>query len=166
VAVSGSGTAVRGALSSKSFGTYLLQFYANPVCGSQGHGEGQIFLGEKMVTTTSSCDTNFTAFFAAPTPVGYTIAATATDLSNNTSEFSACVPVLAVPALKINSASAQQVSLSWTNTPGGFVLKQTDSLSPPIQWMSVTNTPVNSNGEFSITLPVEPANRFFLLSFE
>ena len=166
VAVSGSGTAVRGTLSSKSFGTYLLQFYANPVCGSQGHGEGQIFLGEKMVTTTASCDTNFTAFFAAPTPVGYSIAATATDLSNNTSEFSACVPVLAVPALKINSASAQQVSLSWTNTPAGFVLKQTDSLSPPIQWISVTNTPVNSNGEFSITLPVEPTNRFFLLSFE
>jgi len=164
-AVSGTGTAVRGTLNSKAGGTFLLQFFANPVCDSFGNGEGQIYLGDKSVTTTT-CDSGFTASFGTSTPVGYSVSATVIDASNNTSEFSGCTPVLAVPELKIDPISGQQISLAWTNTPTGFTLKETDSLSPPIQWTSVTNNPVNNNGEFRVTLPAGAGNQFFLLSFE
>lgn len=93
------------------------------------------------------------------------ITATATDSANNTSEFSACVPVAPAPALAVGPAAANQVALAWTNTTG-FVLKETGSLSPPIQWTAVTNSPVLTNGQFVVTLPADAASRFYVLSFE
>jgi hypothetical protein len=58
------------------------------------------------------------------------------------------------------------VSLKWTNTASGFVLKETGSLSPPIQWTTVTNTPVVANGQFVVSLVRQPGNRYYMLSFE
>ena len=98
-------------------------------------------------------------------PVGYSITATATDSANNTSEFSACFPVAPVPLLSVSPATNQQVTLAWTNTTTGFVLKQTSSLSPPVQWTAVTNHPVVTNGQFVVTLSAATGNRFYVLSF-
>ena len=81
------------------------------------------------------------------------ISATATDGANNTSEFSACIPVGPVPALAVSPATGNQVRLTWTNTATGFVLKQTDSLSPPVQWTNVSTSPIVSNGQFVVTVP-------------
>src|SRR6185369_3568069 len=99
---------------------------------------------------------------------GYVITATATDSARNTSEFSACVPVTLAPALSIAASGGnQQVSLAWsTNVVTGFVLMQTASLSPPIQWTTVTNSSVVSNGFFLVSIPITTSNRFFVLSFE
>jgi hypothetical protein len=58
------------------------------------------------------------------------------------------------------------MSIAWTNTAAGFVLKQTDNLSPPIQWAAVTNSPVVNNGQLVVTLPAGVGNRFYVLSFE
>jgi hypothetical protein len=66
----------------------------------------------------------------------------------------------------IAPATNHQISLAWTNTTTGFLLKQTSSLSPVIQWTAVTNNPVTSNGQFVVTLPVATGNRFYVLSFE
>jgi hypothetical protein len=46
------------------------------------------------------------------------------------------------------------------------VLKQADSLNAPIQWTTVTNSPVTSNGQFVVTQSMTASNRFFLLGFE
>jgi hypothetical protein len=102
-------------------------------------------------------------------PVGSVITATATDPADNTSEFSACLTVLPsppLPLLTLSRATGDQVSLTWTNTATGFVLKETDNSSPPIQWATVTNTPVDSAGQLVVTLDRQPGNRFYLLSFE
>jgi len=72
--------------------------------------------------------------------------------ANNTSEFSACVPVGPVPGLNIGSAPDGQVTLTWPGTATGFALKQASSLTPPIPWTTVTNVPVLSNGQFTVTL--------------
>ena len=58
------------------------------------------------------------------------------------------------------------MTLVWTNTTTGFGLKQTSSLSPPIQWTAVTNNPVVSNGQFVVTLSAATGNRFYVLSFQ
>jgi titin len=168
-AVSGNGTGVRGTLNSRPNATFLLQFFANPTCGSPPfphNGQGQFYLGQTNVVTGNDCNASFVASLPGSVPVGYVITATATDSANNTSEFSACVPVSSVPTLKVSPAANHQVSLAWTNTATGFVLEQTDSLSPPIQWTTVTNNPVLTNGQFVITLSATVTRRFYLLIFQ
>jgi hypothetical protein len=115
--------------------------------------------------TSNDCNTSFLVNFSTQVPAGYAITATATDSANNTSEFSACIPVVPTPTLAV-SLAGQQVSLAWSNTPSGFVLKQTDSLMPPVHWTSVTNSAVLSNGQFVVTLPTDVNRRFYALSFE
>jgi hypothetical protein len=62
--------------------------------------------------------------------------------------------------------SSSQSSLVWTNTATGFVLKQTDNLSPPVQWTTVTNSPVVINGQFVLPLSADVNSRFYVLSFQ
>jgi hypothetical protein len=168
-AVSGNGTGVRGTLNSKPNSTFVLQFFASPTCDSLGNGEGQVYLGQQSIVTSNDCNTSFVVALPGLVPVGYVITATATDIANNTSEFSRCVTVGPVPALSIQLASNQQIALAWTNTAyttNTFALKQTDDLSPPIQWTAVTNNPVVTNGQFVVTLSADATNRFYVLRFE
>jgi hypothetical protein len=118
------------------------------------------------VVTGNDCTTSFVASLPGWVPAGYVITATATDMANNTSEFSACVPVGPAPALSVSPAAGQQIALAWPNTATGFVLKETSSLSPPVHWTTVTNSPVPINGQLVVTLPAAAGNQFFLLSFE
>jgi hypothetical protein len=165
-AVSGNGTGIRGTLNSRPNATFLLQFFANPACNAQGYGDGQFYLGQTTVMTSNNCNVSFIANLPGSTSPGYAVTATATDSANNTSEFSACVPVTSVPTLTVVPASNHQATLAWTNTTTGFVLRQASSLIPPIQWATVTNPPVVMNGQFVVTLPAGTGNRFYTLSFE
>jgi hypothetical protein len=164
-AVSGSATGVRGTLDSAAGTTFLLQFFANPTCDSSGYGEGQIYLGDAWVTTSASCTASFLIKLPLSVPSGYVVTSTATDPAGNTSEFSACVAVTGVPRLNLGLTN-RQATLSWTNDPSGFVLKQTSSLAPPVTWTTVTNVPSSAAGMLWVTLPVGSTNKFFLLSFE
>jgi len=165
-AVSGNGTGVRGTLNSRPNQSFLLQFFANPACDPSGYGEGQIYLGQQSVVTGTNCTASFVASLPGSVPAGYVITATATDSANNTSEFSACIPVTLAPALAVTPAARQQIALTWTNTASGFVLKQTTSLYPPIQWATVTNSPVLTNGQLVVTLSTAAACQFYVLRFE
>jgi titin len=164
--VSGNGTGVRGTLNSKPNSVFALQFFANPACDPSGYGEGQIFLGQTMVMTGASCATNFVAALPGSIPAGYVVTATATDSANNTSEFSACVSVVTAPGLAISPAANHQLTMTWSNSPSGFVLKQTDSLSPPIQWTTATNVPVLNSGQLTVTVSPNTGSRFYVLRFE
>jgi parallel beta-helix repeat protein len=166
-AVSGNGTGIRGTFNSRPNATFLLQFFSNPACNALGYGDGQFYLGQTTVVTSNNCNSSFVVSLPVQVPIGYVIAATATDSANNTSEFSACVPVTAVPAVAVNPlVTNHQVALAWTNTTTGFVLLQTGSLTPPIQWTTVTNAPVNTNGQFVVTLSDAVGNRFYALRFQ
>jgi len=165
-AVTGNGTGIRGTLNSRPNATFLLQFFANPACNAHGYGDGQFYLGQTTVVTSNNCNVSFVANLPASTAVGYVVTATATDSANNTSEFSACVPITSVPTLTVVPTTNHQVTLVWTNTTSGFGLKQTSSLTPPIQWAAVTNIPVVINGQFVVTLSAVTGNRFYVLSFE
>lgn len=164
-AVSSVATGIRGTLDSVANTTFLLQFFANPNCDSSGYGEGQIYLGDASVITTANCTASFLVKLPVPVPVGYVLTATATDPAGNTSEFSACVPVSSVPRLNL-AITNREVTLSWTNTATGFMLKRTSSLAPPVIWTVVTNVPSNAGSMFWVRVPVGVTNSFFLLSFE
>lgn len=59
----------------------------------------------------------------------------------------------AIPvALTIVSLDPNLISLSWPTNGGAFGLYSAPTLTPPVQWSAVTNTPVLANGQWSVTL--------------
>jgi hypothetical protein len=93
VAAEGS-TAVNGTFNSiPSTNGFRLEFFSNDVCDGSGYGEGKTYLGFTNVNTNAGGDATFNVTFPAAVPAGWFITATATDPSNNTSEFSQCLVV-------------------------------------------------------------------------
>ena len=159
-------TAIRGSLNSIANKTYRLQFFASPSCDPLGNGEGQVYLGDKLLAAGAGCSNAFVALLPVAVTPGWVVTATATDPANNTSEFSGCFTVTSLPKLSLTTVGATQVSLAWTNLAPGFVLKECTNLVPPLVWTTVTNVPVNSGGQFLVTLARQGGQRFYRLNFE
>jgi parallel beta-helix repeat protein len=170
----GNGAVVSGILTGLP-GIYRLQFFANAVCDPSGYGEGQTLVGESVVTIQSGCKAAFVAPLTGPATAGSFLTATATDSANNTSEFSAGIPVAPWPTLTALASAPGQLLISWsqpgqtdsTPPPGSpvLVLLQSPSLSPPV-WTTVTNNVVSESGQFSVTLPIGSGQQFFELGFQ
>jgi titin len=163
---SGVATQIRGTLDSGAGKTYLLQFFSSPSGDPLGYGQGQVFLGQTNLTLGAACSSNFMVLLPVSVPGGWVVTATATDPANNTSEFSAWVPVWIVPPVQFNSVNRtnRQISLSWTNNGGSYVLEQTYSLTPPVQWTIITNAPLLTSGFFVLTLSATNENTFYRLA--
>ena len=167
----GLATVVKGYLPSAAGQTYQLQFYATPTVNPSGNWEGKKFLGTGSVVLGGSCSNSFVANLASAAPAGWGVTATATDASNNTSEFSSAVTLGGAPILSILPAVGDQTAISWllTNAFGGtWQLVEATNLNPPILWVGVTNTPtVASNGTwFTVTLDSTNSTRFFRLLYQ
>ncbi len=72
--------------------SFTIAVYVSSACDPSGFGEGEHFLGSFAVVSSSSSAQTFSADLAVTRelPIGSVITMTATDQSNNTSEFSAC----------------------------------------------------------------------------
>jgi CSLREA domain-containing protein len=94
VVTSGGGaTTVVGTLDGKSSAASRIEFFANAACDPSGFGEGQTLIGSTSVTTDGSGHADFNATLPFALPAGHVVTATATDSSDNTSEFSRCLGV-------------------------------------------------------------------------
>ncbi|TAK95019.1 MAG: hypothetical protein EPO07_15850 [Verrucomicrobia bacterium] len=113
----GGGVIVNGSLNSHANTSYRLEFFASDVCSGSGYGQGKTFLGSANVTTDGSCNANFQTLLNSPVASGQFVTATATDPNNNTSEFSACAPVIAFRLLSIKRQE-NDVHLMWTTLAG------------------------------------------------
>ncbi len=89
------GTTIAGSLTSAANSVYTVEFFANPALDNSGFGEGQYYLGSSTVTTGGTGIGGFSVPLPAVVPAGYTIAATATSATGNTSGFSAARAVTA-----------------------------------------------------------------------
>jgi len=87
-------TVAQGFLESAAGQAYQLQFYATPTVNQSGYWEGKKFLGTASLVLDGSCSNSFVAVLANSAPAGWGVTATATDVSNNTSEFSAAVALV------------------------------------------------------------------------
>jgi len=105
-------------------GNYRIIYYANTTCDPSGHGEGEVFMAQQIVTVVSGNSLTFTSP-ALPFGAREQITATATSDPNNnlnfdddgsTSEFSACRPVNILPTISAQaSVSRQQGSAAVTS---------------------------------------------------
>jgi thiol-disulfide isomerase/thioredoxin len=89
VVSSSSNKIVSGYLDSTPNMTFQIQFFVNTESDESGHGQGEYFLGETLVTTNANGHATF-SFTYGPIADGPFLSATATDDSGNgnTSEFS------------------------------------------------------------------------------
>lgn len=71
-----------------------VEYFYSPACGASGNGEGQTFLGSQTASTDGAGDVDLD-FIGPPIAAGGVVTATATDPDGNTSEFSACLLVVA-----------------------------------------------------------------------
>jgi CSLREA domain-containing protein len=109
---------VQGSLNSLPNAAYTLFFFGSPSCDESGNGEGKRPLGTAQAMTDAQGDAAFTATVATPFTAGEFLTATATDGSGNSSEFSPCFQVPALPIIKISNASVVEGAGGSRNTTG------------------------------------------------
>jgi hypothetical protein len=97
-------------------------------------------------------------YFGFVTIRGGTNIFAATDLASPIFEVS-----LPPAALGI-APSGTNVILSWASPPGGFELQKNSDLTTT-NWLTVTNTPVVTNGQNQVTLSRSNSSQFFRLKY-
>lgn len=115
---------VHGTLNSAGAGPFTVEFFANPAADPSGHGQGQTFLASAQVTLTNGAGT-FDVNLGHLT--GGFLAATATDASRNTSEFSADLKVSGtaqVPTITTLTSSSNPSAPNQTVTFTALVTAQ------------------------------------------
>jgi hypothetical protein len=115
VSSGGGYTNIQGELNSTPESTFSLQFFASAQSDPTGYGEGETYLGTTGVTTDAAGTALFAVSFPGEVPLGYVVAATATDAMNNTSEFGPVGLVVAVELSTFTAVSEDgSVRLAWT----------------------------------------------------
>jgi len=71
--------------------------------------------------------------------------------------------LLPLPLLGVNVGSGA-LNLSWPNWATDWVLYSATNLVPPIVWSPVTNSTVNTNGQWLMSLPINADAKFYRLS--
>ena len=115
------GTNATGTLNSTASTTFRIEFFASTSCESDGYGEGETYLDFTNVTTDGGGNANINYTLSTPLPSGKFVTATATDPSNNTSEFSLCGPI---PTISSISPLSGKVGDSVTITAPTLVRRQ------------------------------------------
>jgi CSLREA domain-containing protein len=87
-------TTITGTINTTPNTAIRVELFANSACDAGGYGEGQTYLTTLVMMTDGSGNAPINAP-GLTAPIGQFITATATDSTNNTSEFSQCVQVVA-----------------------------------------------------------------------
>src|SRR5271157_4317924 len=114
-------TVITGSLNSTPNETFHLEFFASPTANASGYGEGKTYLGATSVTTDASGNASFSVTVPEGNLAGQVLSSTATDPGNNTSEFSADIPIQTEPVLSFGSTlspSTYGQSVTFTATIG------------------------------------------------
>ncbi|HYE21840.1 MAG TPA: hypothetical protein VEA69_25600 [Tepidisphaeraceae bacterium] len=171
VSSTGSSITISGALNSRVFTSYTIDFYASAMPDASGHSEGQVYLGSTFVGTDVNGQATFSTTLAASVPDGWFVSATATgpeplqQTSVGTSEFSMAVLVgNPAPAWGIvRHGQSPSVTVRFVAPPaGGFLpsdlaLRRTgDTADRPAT--SVTYDPVSRTATFTFATPLPDGN--------
>jgi uncharacterized repeat protein (TIGR01451 family) len=133
---------VQGTLSSFPDSLFRIEFFGSAVCDASNHGEGETFLGSVDIQTEGD-GTGTIPFFAVP--AGQFVTATATDSSNNTSEFSTCVqPATNARTWISNASGVWEDPANWSDgivpANGDVVVIDRGAANPVVTIQSATVT--------------------------
>lgn len=93
-----------------------------------------------------------------------TVKAVATESGFNNSVATTASFVLGQPPLvQIVAYTNNQLSLSWTGDPTSYLLEVTDSLAPPVAWITAPEQPTASGGQTTVNLPTTARQKFYRL---
>ena len=67
------------------------------------------------------------------------------------------------PRLTIRAAAPQSVELTWPSAGGDVVVERANSLTPPIPWETLPQTPVPSGDRMTVTVAVESGPQYYRL---
>lgn len=116
--IKGADTIINGTLNSAAGAVYRLEFFSNDACNTTGFGDGQTFLGFKMVTTDTKGNVSFSdTLTGVGVSASSVITSTATDSTGSTSEFSACILPNALPLHLLGFTATTDgnfIILNWT----------------------------------------------------
>jgi parallel beta-helix repeat protein len=147
-AVAGPPAQVAGTFAGAPSATFTVDLYASVACDPSGFGEGQAYLGATAVTTDAAGAGSFSTSVAAG--AGQFVTATATDSAGNTSEFSACIALVAPPpGISVASVSVDEGA--------GVATVTVSTTAPATDPVSVTLT--TSNGTATAVTVVIPAGQ-------
>jgi len=142
-------------LSSQASQTYTVEVFSSPSCDGSGNGEGQTFLTRGTLMTDGSM-TGSLALSASGMTIGQMVTATATDAGNNTSEFSACVPVVA-PAMTVTPSGGTTATVEGGATDTFTIVLTSQPTAPVMIAMASSATGLASFAP-SATLTFTAAN--------
>lgn len=92
-ATGGTQTNITGTFNGAAASTFTLEFFSSPSADPSGNGEGEVYLGSDTINTDGSGNATVNTTLGVGVTAGDVVSATATDASNNTSEFSNAVTV-------------------------------------------------------------------------
>lgn len=145
--ITGNATLVHGTLRGHPDASYQIDFYLSTTNASGGFGGGETYLGFVEVTSGPDGIATFSASLPIVVPVERLITATATDVNDNTSEFSAPAPVFGAPVIVENPVGS-------SIEPGGSITLCVSAIgSNPLtyQWrLNGANIPDATNACFTI----------------
>jgi titin len=152
-------TVIVGNLNSAKSRTYRIDFFASPVCGGTGYGEGKTHIASITRTTSGTGFVQFTNTVPFAVPTNHYISAIATEIpSGNSSEFSACVRVIGggpINAdLKITKVVSTNVVALGSNVTYHVIVQNlgpstaydvrvSEALPPTLSFVSASPTPVS-----------------------
>ncbi len=147
--ISVSGSVLTASLNSLPNTDFRVEYFANSTCDPSGHGQGEVFLGARTVTTDTVGDTGNFTFSFTPQPNLNVFTMTATNLTTgDTSEFSACLsntpPTISAMAQVRQQGSPGIVSpiatVNDAETPPGSLVVNVVSSPPGIIITGITNS--------------------------
>jgi len=146
---------IAGSLNSAASTTYRIEFFASSAADPTGFGEGQRYLGFTNVTTNAAGNAIIGVTLATSLTAGEFVTATATDPSNNTSEFSAAL--VAVGYLVVTT-TADTVDGNTTSTSALVATPGADGRISLREAILATNALPASPDTIGFGIPLTDAN--------
>jgi VCBS repeat-containing protein len=138
-------TTVQGTLNSTPSTTFRLEFFSSAACDPSGFGQGQTFLGFSNLTTDGSGNVSYSVPLSVVVPAGTSVAATATDPTDNTSEFSRCFPPLTTSTTPPTQMPVTQTTSQQSPVP------QPPAQSASVASITITSAKAGKDGSITLT---------------